>query len=89
MSSKRSKVEVRPKEAMYYDLMISLIFLGSYPRFIKKVIEKMDLKSGESILDLGSGTGKIEYFMVKKVGPESRILGLDISKEMISIAKKR
>ena len=89
MSSKRSKVEVRPKEVRYYDLMISLIFLGSYSHFIKKVIEKMDLKSGENILDLGSGTGKIEYFMAKKVGPESRILGLDISKEMISIAKKR
>jgi len=89
MSSKRSKVEVRPREARYYDLMLNLISLGRYSHLIKEVVERMNIKPGQSILDLGSGTGKNDCFMAKKVGPEGRILGLDISKEMISIAQKR
>jgi len=89
MSSKRSKVEVGPEGAHYYDLMLNLIFLGRYSHFIKEAVEKMDLKSGENILDLGSGTGKNDCFMAEKVGAEGKILGLDISKEMIKIAKNR
>lgn len=89
MSSKRSKVEVGPGGARHYDLMLNLISLGRYSHFIKGVVEKMDIKPGENILDLGSGTGKADFFMAKKVGPEGRILGLDLSKEMISIAQKR
>ncbi len=87
--SKRSKVEISPKEARYYDLMLSLISLGSYSHFIEKAIEKMDIKHGQSILDFGSGTGKNDCFMAKKVGSEGKILGLDISEEMMRIARKR
>ncbi len=88
MSPKRSKVEIGPGGARHYDLMLNLISLGRYSHFIKGVVEKMNIKPGQSILDLGSGTGKNDCFMAKKVGPEGRILGLDLSKEMISIAQK-
>lgn len=87
--SKRSKVEIGPGGARHYDLMMNLISLGRYSHFIKEVVEKMNIRPGQSILDLGSGTGKNDCFMAKKVGPEGKILGLDISKEMLNIAQKR
>jgi len=89
LSSPRSKVEVGPEEARHYDLLISLISLGRYPRFIRGIVDKMDMQPGQSILDLGSGTGRNECFMAQKIGAHSKIVGLDISKEMLSLAQKR
>jgi demethylmenaquinone methyltransferase/2-methoxy-6-polyprenyl-1,4-benzoquinol methylase len=49
----------------------------------------MGINSGHSILDLGSGTGKNECFMAEKIGPYGKIVGVDVSDEMLSRARKR
>ncbi len=85
----RSKVEIGPWGAHYYDLLLNVLSLGQYSYFIRQVIEKMGIKSGQSILDLGSGTGKNECFMAEKVGPYGKIVGVDVSDEMLSQARKR
>lgn len=89
MISPRSKVEVGPKEARHYDLFMNLISLGYYPYLIKRVIDKMDIQPEQSILDLGSGTGRNDSFIAQKIGPEGSILGLDISKEMLNLSQMR
>jgi ubiquinone/menaquinone biosynthesis C-methylase UbiE len=66
-----------------------MLSLGRYSYFIRQVIKKIGIKSGQSILDLGSGTGKNECFMAEKVGPYGKIIGVDISDEMLSRARKR
>jgi ubiquinone/menaquinone biosynthesis C-methylase UbiE len=86
--SSRSKVEVGPTGARHYDLFMDVISLGYYHYLIKKVIDKMDIKPGHSILDLGSGTGRNDCFIARKIGPDGGILGLDISKEMLSLSRK-
>jgi len=85
----RSKVEIGPTGARYYDLFLNVLSLGQYSHLIKGVIEKMGIKPGQSLLDLGSGTGKNDCFMVEKVGSQGRIVGLDISDEMLGRALKR
>jgi len=85
----RSKVEVGPTEARYYDLFMDVISLGYYPHLIKGVVDKMDVQLGQSILDLGSGTGRNDCFIAQKIGPEGSILGLDISKEMLRLSRRR
>ena len=89
MPSLRSKVEIGPRGARYYDLFLNLLSLGRYSHFIRDVIEKMDIELGQSILDLGSGTGRNDYFMSERVGSQGKIIGLDISDEMLSQALKR
>jgi len=89
MPTKRSKVEIGSVEARYYDLMLNVISLGRYSHFIKEAVEKMEIKPGDNILDLGSGTGKNNCFMAKYIEDNGRILGLDISEVMMRIAKKR
>jgi demethylmenaquinone methyltransferase/2-methoxy-6-polyprenyl-1,4-benzoquinol methylase len=85
----RSKVEIGSWGAHYYDLLLNVLSLGRYSYFIRQVIEKMDIKPGQSILDLGSGTGRNDCFMAERAGPYGKIVGLDISDEMLSRARKR
>jgi len=49
----------------------------------------MDIERGQSILDLGSGTGRNDSFIARKVGTEGSVLGLDISNEMLNLSRKR
>ena len=50
------------------------------------------LKPGETVLDLGSGAGFDAFLAAKRVGPEGRVLGVDMTPEMIerasSLARK-
>jgi SAM-dependent methyltransferase len=47
-----------------------------------------DLKAGERVVDLGSGAGFDAFLAAKSVGPEGRVIGVDMTLEMISKAKK-
>jgi len=89
LPSARSKVELGPAEARYYDLFLNLLSLGQYSHFIKGVVDKMGINPGQSILDLGSGTGRNDRYMAEKLGSQGRIVGLDISDEMLARAWKR
>jgi ubiquinone/menaquinone biosynthesis C-methylase UbiE len=89
LSPVRSKVEIGPRGARYYDLLLNVLSLGRYSHLIRQVIEKMGIKSGQSILDLGSGTGRNDCLMAEKVGPYGKIVGVDVSDEMLSRARKR
>jgi len=89
LPSARSKVEVGPGGARHYDLFLNMLSLGRYPHFIKGVVGTMDINPTQSILDLGSGTGTNDCFMAERVGPQGRIVGLDISDEMLGQARKR
>ncbi len=43
--------------------------------------------SGETVLDLGSGTGKICYIISQKVGVEGKVIGVDMNDEMLGLAR--
>ena len=47
-----------------------------------------EVKSGEVVLDLGSGAGLDVLLASKKVGPNGRVIGLDMTSEMIEKAKE-
>lgn len=46
------------------------------------------IKKGDIVLDLGSGTGFDCFLARKKVGSRGRVIGVDFSKEMIEKAEK-
>ena len=45
------------------------------------------LKEGETVLDLGSGGGIDVFLASKKVGPQGKVIGVDITNEMLGRAK--
>src|SRR5688500_182893 len=46
------------------------------------------VRSGEAVLDLGSGGGKICYIASQIVGKQGRVIGVDTNKEMLALAEK-
>jgi len=46
-----------------------------------------ELKAGEVVLDLGSGAGVDVFLAANKVGPTGRVIGVDMTKEMVDKAK--
>ena len=45
------------------------------------------LAPGESMVDLGSGAGIDCFIAAKKVGPEGRIYGIDMTDQMLQVAR--
>jgi arsenite methyltransferase len=46
------------------------------------------LKPGERVLDLGSGAGFDAFLAARQVGPEGRVIGVDMTPEMIAKARR-
>ncbi|MGH7857269.1 MAG: methyltransferase domain-containing protein, partial [Candidatus Binatia bacterium] len=67
-------------------------FLEAIPR---EVIERdygcgdpsRELREGETVLDLGSGAGKVCFIAAQVVGPGGRVIGVDLNEEMLSLAR--
>jgi SAM-dependent methyltransferase len=46
------------------------------------------VRPGEVVLDLGSGGGKICYIASQIVGPEGRVIGVDMNDDMLALARQ-
>lgn len=46
------------------------------------------LKEGDTVLDLGSGAGKICYIASQIVGPRGQVIGVDFNPAMLELARK-
>src|SRR5207253_10033697 len=46
------------------------------------------LRESEVVLDLGSGTGKICFIAAQIVGPSGKVIGVDMTNEMLEVARR-
>ncbi len=46
------------------------------------------LHAGETVLDLGSGSGKTCFIAGQVVGPSGRVIGIDINEDMLEVARR-
>jgi arsenite methyltransferase len=46
------------------------------------------LHEGETVLDLGSGTGKVCFIAAQIVGPKGKVIGVDMTDEMLEVARR-
>src|SRR5881409_4222786 len=46
------------------------------------------LSEGEVVVDLGSGTGKICFIAAQIVGPKGKVIGVDMTDEMLEVARR-
>jgi arsenite methyltransferase len=46
------------------------------------------VREGETVLDLGSGTGKICFIASQIVGPKGEVIGVDMTDEMLAVARR-
>lgn len=78
-----SKVELQGFTAKFYDTILNSISFGVYGNFIKNAIEAIGINGNDKLLDFGAGTGRNALLMNKYLSAEGKILGLEISDEMI------
>jgi ubiquinone/menaquinone biosynthesis C-methylase UbiE len=77
------------KVAPCYDTVLDLITFGMYARFLRRAIEILAPKNGEKIMDLCSGTGRVASWMAHRVGKDGEVVGMDVAKPMVDVAKDR
>ena len=70
----RSLLQVIPAEILEKDYGC-----GDPSRFVK---------SGDTVLDLGSGSGKACYIMSQVVGAQGKVIGVDFNSPMLALARK-
>lgn len=46
------------------------------------------VRPGETVLDLGSGTGKICFIAAQVVGAQGRVIGVDMTDDMLEVARR-
>ncbi len=46
------------------------------------------VQPGETVLDLGSGTGKICFIAAQVVGAKGRVIGVDMTDDMLEVARR-
>ena len=87
--SQRSHGEFTGGAARHYDLVMDLLLLGRYQAFIEQAIGRMGIRRGETILDLGSGTGRNTCLMLEVLGSTGLVIGVDSSRDMVQEARQR
>lgn len=75
------------KIARFYNILERLF--GTPGRARRIAIERLELKPGYTILELGCGGGKNMPLLHEKVGEQGWVVGVDISKEMLKRAWAR
>ena len=56
---------------------------------VEHVITRAELRPGERVLDLGTGTGSLAARAAERVGPQGHVVGMDISADMLGQARQR
>src|SRR5262245_48143975 len=72
-----------------YDILVWLLTLGRERAFREKMLRLAHLEPGESVLDVGCGTGTLAIAAKRQVGTTGMVYGVDASPEMIARAEKK
>ena len=71
----------------YYDTIVGVATFGRARKMHQSTLLLAQLQPGESILDIGCGTGKLIFAAEKVVGSAGTAVGLDVEPGMIEQAK--
>jgi len=75
--------------AAQYDLLVWLLTHGRPRAFREKLVDLAHLEPGESVLDVGCGTGSLAIVAKRRVGPTGKVFAIDPSPEMIARASSK
>ncbi len=62
---------------------------GAFRFWRELLVDKLPARRGDTVLDVGCGTGLCLPLLQRKVGPTGTIVGIDESEQMLEVASKR
>jgi ubiquinone/menaquinone biosynthesis C-methylase UbiE len=75
--------------ARLYDLGTTLLSFGRLAVLHRKIVELAGIRSGERILDVGCGPGRLAIVAGTAAGPAGEICGIDPAPEMVALARRK
>ncbi|MEP7136785.1 MAG: methyltransferase domain-containing protein [Chloroflexota bacterium] len=75
--------------APYYDLFTNLLTLGQSSRLRKLTVDHALIKPGDTVLDVGCGTGDVTIPAKVRAGKDGKVYGIDPAPEMIAVARSK
>ncbi|XP_021803795.1 2-phytyl-1,4-beta-naphthoquinone methyltransferase, chloroplastic [Prunus avium] len=75
--------------APVYDNLNDLLSLGQHRIWKRMAVSWSGAKKGDRVLDLCCGSGDLAFLLSEKVGSSGKVIGLDFSKEQLSVASSR
>jgi ubiquinone/menaquinone biosynthesis C-methylase UbiE len=89
--TKKDIIELYRKRGKRYNFTANLYYLIGFREYAyrRQAIGKLGLKQGDTVVEIGCGTGLNFPFLQEKVGPTGKIIGVDLTDAMLSQARKR
>jgi ubiquinone/menaquinone biosynthesis C-methylase UbiE len=63
--------------------------LAFWDRYGRRTVERLSLASGSSVLDVGCGSGASAIPAAINVGPQGRVVGIDLAERLLAIARSK
>jgi len=79
------------KRAKRYDWTANLYYLIGFREwgYRKKAVAALSLKKGDTVVEIACGTGLNFVLLEEAVGPEGKVIGVDMTDAMLSVAEER
>lgn len=89
--SKQEIANLYRRRAKRYDFTAQLYYLAGFREWAyrTKAVEALALKRGDTVVELGCGTGLNFGLLESRIGPQGRIIGVDLTDSMLAGAKER
>src|SRR5512143_3573697 len=75
--------------ARWYDLAAFLVTFGRERRMRRESVQRAGVAPGQSVLDVGCGTGSLTLAAKAAAGPSGDVHGIDPAPEMIEVSRKK
>ena len=72
-----------------YDRLNDLMTAGLHHRWRELAVMVAQVGPGCSALDVCCGTGDLAFALRRAIGPEGRVVGVDVSEEMLDVAREK
>ena len=86
-STREHLIETYRKSARHYDLTSQLYYPQRAHR--RRAVQALRLRPGDSVVEIACGTGLNFPLIEQEIGPEGRIVGVDLTDAMLAQAQHR
>ena len=88
-SAREHLIEMYRKKARHYDITSQLSPLGPQRAHRRRAVQALRLRPGDTVVEIGCGTGLNFPLIEQRIGPEGRIVGVDMTDAMLARAQHR